>query len=108
MTGTLRRDRPIPQRIHDNILPNECIYMRKRDLLAFVYEDNDRNPVRFLPTFHAAKHSHTGKPKCIVKYNEYMSGYDLCDRLTGFYADSRKSLEVLKNSSFSVVSKICD
>ena len=103
LTGTLRRDRPMPQRIKDNnILPNECVYMRKRDLLAFVYKDNDKKPVRLLSTFHAAKQSHTGKPKCIVKYNKYMGRVDLNDMLTGFYADNRKSVKVWKKVIFNM------
>lgn len=58
-----------------------------------------KKTVRLLSTFHAAKHSHSGKLKCIVKYNKYMCGVDLNDMLIGFYAD-KKSVNVWKKVVF--------
>ena len=103
LTGTLRKNRPMPALIKNaNLAPNQTVYMRKRDLLAVAFRDGTKKPVRLHTSYHSAKQARQGKPKCIVKYNKYMGGVDLNDMLTSFYSDNRKTVKLWKRIVFNL------
>ena len=103
LTGTLRKNRPMPALIKNaNMAPNDTVYMRKRDILTMAYRDGVKKPVRIVSTYHSAKLTRQGKPKCVTKYNKYLGGVDLNDMLTSFYSDNIKTVKLWKRIVFNL------
>ncbi|VDI04338.1 Hypothetical predicted protein [Mytilus galloprovincialis] len=109
MTGTLRSNRPMPQRIKTpELRPDECVFMRRQETLVCAYRQNKRKPVRLVSTFCKAGVSPHGKPTAIESYSKNMGGVDRNDMFTAFYNDERKTVKMWKKIMFNLFSKIHD
>lgn len=105
LTGTLRKNRPMPRLIKNPSLnENESVFLRSGKTLVVAYKEGHKKPVRLLSTFHSAKLK-DNKPKVITKYNKYMGGVDLNDMLTSFYGDNRKSVKMWKKVVFNLLQR---
>ncbi|CAG2214196.1 unnamed protein product [Mytilus edulis] len=89
MTGTLRSNRPMPQRI-------------KTQNYVRMNIQNKRKPVRLVSTFCKARVSPRGKPTAIESYSKNMGGVDRNDMFTAFYNDERKTVKMWKKIMFNL------
>ena len=70
---------------NSNIAPNDAVYMRKRGHLDHGVPWRGEETVENSFIVSVSNIHQQGKPKCVTKYNKYMSGVNLNDMLTSFY-----------------------
>lgn len=99
LTGTLRKNRPMPTTIKTaNINPGGNLFMRRGSVLCVAHRPTEptKKPVRLVSTYHSAIQLQAGKPRIISSYNRYMGGVDNNDAMLGVYSGERKSIKVWK------------
>lgn len=86
-------------------------YRRKGDVLLQIWKTNKKRDVRIISTIDIVDTGEidrrTGlpikKPKCIVDYNNFMSGVDLADQYLSYNPIYRKSLKWTKKASLYLI-----
>ncbi|XP_033761258.1 piggyBac transposable element-derived protein 4-like [Pecten maximus] len=108
LTGTLRKNRPMPLTIRNGNPDTETpIYMRNGQMLCLVYRENDdKKPTRLLSTLIPAQQLPTGRPRIVQSYNKYMGAVDLDDALMSSYCYQRKNKKVWKKIVLNLFHRI--
>jgi hypothetical protein len=98
LTGTLRKNRPMPQMIK-NARPQaeDAVYaLQGQNMLCCFRDHNRQKLVTLVSTFYNATNTLNGKPRIICAYNTFMDGVDFSDQMIVAYNDHRKCSKVWK------------
>ncbi|XP_033755737.1 piggyBac transposable element-derived protein 4-like [Pecten maximus] len=97
LTGTLRKNRPMPHLVKDANQPGNTVYLRRGDFLCLSHFGADeKKPVRLLSTILPAQELGSGKPRVIASYNTNMGAVNMNDGILHSYGKQRKCQKVWK------------
>lgn len=100
-TGTLRKNKPMPNVLRGDVPEGEH-YFRQGSLLLCAKKERGKKPVRLLSSWCSANNAADGKPEIISEYNKFMGGVDISDMKCSFYDDKRKTMKVWKKVMFNI------